>query len=80
MYHLCDVSLIKDMLCYVSNTRLFAADTILYKVINQQVSAGIELNTDLKIINEWASKWLVYFQPLKTKSFKKCNIADHPIL
>ena len=66
-----------------SNTRLFADDTILYKVLNQPISAGIELNTDLTNITNWASEWLVNFQPLKTKSLiisRKRNKTDHPIL
>ena len=68
-----------------SNIRLFADDTILYKIINQPVVAGIELNTDLKNINlsERASEWLVNFQSLKTNSLiinKKRNKASHPIL
>lgn len=44
-----------------STTRLFADDTILYKVINQPISAGIELNTTVKNITEWALEWLVKF-------------------
>ena len=66
-----------------SNTRLFADDTILYKVLNQPISAGMELNTDLTNITKWASEWLVNFQPLKTKSLiisRKRNKTDHPIL
>ncbi|MEW8548206.1 MAG: reverse transcriptase family protein [Candidatus Thiodiazotropha sp.] len=66
-----------------SNTRLFADDTILYKVINQPISAGIELNIDLENISKWASEWLVSFQPTKTKSLiisKKRHKVDHPVL
>ena len=51
-----------------SNTRQFADNTILYKVPNQPISAGIELNTDHTNITNWALEWLVNFQPLKTKS------------
>ena len=60
---------INDIVNWInSNTILFADDTILYKVLNQPISAGIELNTDLTNITNWASEWLVNFQPLKTKS------------
>ena len=66
-----------------SNTALFADDTFLYKVLNQPISAGIELNTDLTNITKWALEWLVNFQPLKTNSLiksRKRNKPDHPIL
>ena len=46
-----------------SKTGLFADVPILYKVLNQPTSAGIELNTDLKNITDWASDWLVNFLP-----------------
>ena len=51
-----------------SAIRLFADDTTLYVIVDDPQHAAFRLNSDLKKINEWASTWLVTFNPEKTES------------
>ncbi len=48
-----------------SDPSLFAADTSLLKVINNQ-SDAISVNEDLCTIKNWAAQWRVTFNPSKT--------------
>ena len=49
-----------------SDVNLFADDTILINVYNNIVLAETTLNSDLIKIQNWAAKWLVEFNPVKT--------------
>ena len=49
-----------------SAIRLFADDTSLYIIVEDPNVAAELLNADLEKIAEWALKWLVKFNPLKT--------------
>ena len=51
-----------------SSIRLFADDTILYIIVDNPVEAANQLNSDLSKIHQWASKWLVKFNPAKSES------------
>ena len=63
--------------------KLYADDTSLYiNVENPEHSAAL-LNENLAKLNEWANKWLVTFNPQKTKSIlisNKHNQPSHPPL
>ena len=50
--------------------KLFADDTCLYIIFetNNAGEATDTLNSDLDTVNKWAKKWLVTFNPQKTKS------------
>ena len=66
-----------------TNIRLFADDTILYKVVRNIDLAAAELNIDLESIKFWAKIWKVDFNPLKSKSLlitKKNQNIQHPPL
>ena len=49
-----------------SSIRLFADDTTLYVIVDDPQNAAARLNSDLQKINDWASTWLVTFNPEKT--------------
>ena len=60
-----------------SSIRLFADDTTLYN----PVQAADQLNSDLLKIHQWATKWLVTFNPSKSESVifsRKRNKPNHP--
>ena len=57
--------IVKDLRC---NIRLFADDTSLYVIVENPVTAALQLNTDLSLIYKWAKTWLVDFHPNKTVS------------
>ena len=64
-----------------SNIRLFADDTSLYIIVENPIEAAIQLNADLEKVHQWASKWLVTFNPTKTESLlftRKHNRPYHP--
>ena len=66
-----------------SNIRLFADDTSLFIIVDNPVTAADSLNTDLKIISQWAATWLVTFNPAKTEALlfsRKLNRPQHPPL
>lgn len=66
-----------------TNIRLFADDTMIYKIVHQPNLTAVELNLDLDTIKTWAKKWMVDFNPQKTKSLiisKKKQQIFHPIL
>ena len=69
--------------CIGASIRLFADDTSLYIIVNLPDQAAIILNTDLKIISDWANSWLVAFNASKTLSIifsRKSNKFFHPSL
>lgn len=68
-----------------SSKRLFADDTIIYKIVENNYAnlVALELNLDLENIPDWATDWRVDFNPLKTKSLiisKKRLKTTHPAL
>ena len=65
-----------------SSIRLFADDTSLYIIVEDPNVATELLNADLEKIAEWALKWLVKFNPLKTESLlilQKTNTVHPPV-
>ena len=52
-----------------TNIRLFADDTILYKVVNNIHLAAVELDIDLKSIEFWANIWKVDLTHLKANHY-----------
>ena len=63
--------------------KLFADDTSIYITIENPITDATILNSDLKKIHEWATKWLVNFNPNKTKSLlisRKTIAVQHPPL
>lgn len=63
--------------------RLFADDTSLYIIVDNPADAADELNSDLLKIHQWATKWLVTFNPAKSESIvfsRKINKPYHPPL
>ena len=66
-----------------SNIRLFADDTILFIIVDDPVTAAGCINADLGRISNWASTWLVTFNPAKTETLlisRKLNKPLHPPL
>ena len=49
-----------------TNIRLFADDTSLFIIVDTPERAAGSLNSDLQEINQWATEWLVDFNPSKT--------------
>ena len=74
---------INDLPDYVqSEIRLFADDTILFKVFDDMDQAANEVNHDLNSVNAWAKKWLVTFNLAKTESLfvsTKHNVMFPPL-
>ncbi|MES9992730.1 MAG: reverse transcriptase family protein, partial [Candidatus Thiodiazotropha sp.] len=62
-----------------SKIRLFADDTSLYIIVDDPLEAAQTLNSDMEKIHEWASKWLVTFNPSKSESllFSRKHIKPH---
>ena len=74
---------INDIVNEIScNIRLFADDTSLYLVVdNNEYDAAEMLNNDIETINQWSKKWLVKFNPEKTEVMtisKKIYKPHHP--
>ena len=66
-----------------SNIRLFADDTNLFIIVHDPVTAAGCINADLGRISNWASTWLVTFNPSKTEILlisRKLNKSLHPPL
>ncbi len=66
-----------------SNIRLFADDTSIYIIVDDPMNSAQQLNQDLEIVNTWAEKWLVKFNPSKTEKLLfslKSNNPVHPPL
>ena len=72
--------IVEEITC---NIRLFADDTSLSITVEDPESAARIINEDLNKIHAWATKWLVTFNPTKTKtvtfSTKRVKV-DHPPL
>ena len=51
-----------------SSIRLFADDTTIYIQVEDAASATDTLNLDLQEMESWSHRWLVSFNPSKTKS------------
>ena len=63
--------------------KLFADDTSLYVIVDNEFEASVQLNKDLDTISSWANQWLVSFNPNKTESMviSKRTVGDrHPPL
>ena len=69
-----------------SNIRLFADDTSLFLIIDRDsevISSANTLNQDITTVMEWAERWLVTFNSVKTESLlisRKRNSPIHPAL
>ena len=64
-----------------SSIRLIADDTSLYVILNNPVEAANQLNSDLSNFHQWATKWLIKFNPAKSESVilsRKHNKPYHP--
>ena len=61
---------------------MFADDTSLYCVVEDQTSAAESLNEDLACIHQWSSDWGITFNATKTKSmlFYRKKMANLPPL
>ena len=55
-----------------SSIRFFADDTSLYIIVDDPVRAAFQLNSDIEKVHEWATKWLVTFNPTKSESIIFC--------
>ena len=47
----------------ISNVKFFADDTMLFSVVNNPNQTALELNHDLSVINNWATQWIMSFNP-----------------
>ncbi len=60
---------------------LFADNTILYLFVVNPITSATALDEDLKLLNEWATKWLITFSSSKTKTklvSKTRKALSHP--
>ena len=74
---------INDIVDVVSNKmKLFADDTSLYCIVDEQQIAAESLNSDLDSLHTWAQNWGVTFNATKTKSilFTRKHDIDIPVL
>ena len=75
--------LTEDLMC---NVKLFADDTSLFTVVEDSNAAAIDMNHDLKLINQWAYSWRMSFNPDPQKQAveltfsRKKNEIDHPVV
>ena len=77
-----------DCISEDSRVRLFADDSVVYRVINNNDDAT-QLQQDLNALQEWERKWLMEFHPEKCQVLritKRCNpvkftysIHNHPL-
>ena len=66
-----------------STIKLFADNTSLYLIEDDQNETADSLNNDLTKIHAWAIKWLVTFNAQKTETMtisRKIDKPDHPPL
>ena len=68
------------------SVKLFADDTSIFTVVHEPTTAAENLNHDLNVINLWATKWRMSFNPDPTKqavevifSKKRCPRSHPPI-
>ena len=70
----------------ISNVKFFADDTSLFSVVNNPTLSAFELNSDLKVIENWASQWKMSFNPDPNKQAvemlfsRKRSDQNHPPL
>jgi hypothetical protein len=66
----------------LNSIQLFADDTSLYCVVEDQTSTAESLNEDLACIHQWSSDWGITFNATKTKSmlFSRNKMANLPPL
>ena len=70
--------IVDDIHCKI---RLFADDTSLYIIVDNPAEATQMLNSDMEKINQWAKRWLVSFNPVKSESLlfsRKISKPYHP--
>ena len=66
------------------NVKLFADDTSIFTVVHDPKTAAVDMNHDLSLINIWARKWRMSFNPDSTKQAvevtfsKKRSPVNHP--
>ena len=66
------------------NVKLFADDTSIFTVVHDPNAAAVDMNHDLNLINFWARKWRMSFNPDSTKQAvevtfsKKRSPVNHP--
>ena len=66
------------------NVKLFADDTSIFTVVHDPNAAAVDMNHDLNLINLWARKWRMSFNPDPTKQAvevtfsKKRSPVNHP--
>ena len=76
---------INDLVANITcDVKLFADDTVLYTLVDEHKSSADLLNYNLEYVNEWANKWLVKFNPDKTKSMnislkRTSNVENHAL-
>jgi len=68
--------------CVDCHIKLFADDTSLYVIFDDESQAADVLNSNLSKVQDWADKWLVTFNPSKTVSMVITNKRStvHPPL
>ena len=62
---------------------IHADDTKLFEIVEEPAVSAGRLNSDLNKISEWADKWLVTMNPVKSRNVVfslKRNKQDHPPL
>ena len=47
----------------ISNVKFFAGDTSLFSIVTNPTLSAFELNSDLKVIENWAYQWKMLFNP-----------------
>ena len=47
----------------ISNIKYFADDTSLFSIVTNSTLSAFELNSDLKVIENWAYQWKMLFNP-----------------
>ena len=47
----------------ISNVKFFVNDTSLFSIVTNPTLSAFELNSDLKVIENWASQWKMSFNP-----------------
>ena len=67
-----------------SNVNFLADDTSLFSIVTNPTLSALELNSDLKVIENWAYQWKMLFKPDPTKQairmlfFRKRVEQNHP--
>ena len=73
---------INDIVDNINSTiRLYTDDTSLYIIVDDPHNTARQLNTDLQMIHQWATLWLVTFNPTKSESIifsRQLNKPYHP--